>query len=144
MYDNYHYPWGADNASAPWNENGNPRKEFGLDVFECMSKHVNVVTDDYNLEIEFDDDGDGGKMVDVAYTDDTDWAKVFSDNDNLTLPRLLDGIMEYLKRRNEYFAGLAYCRALTKEENNELNEVRHLLRQCSGWVEEEIEYCKED
>lgn len=51
--NNYDYPVGADNSSAPWNEKSNEPVTIEVTISQTLSKTVEVMVDDYVL----DDDG---------------------------------------------------------------------------------------
>ena len=48
--DNYNYPMGADTEEAPWNENNQPEKLFGITVSCSLSKDVGVTSIDYDSD----------------------------------------------------------------------------------------------
>ena len=62
MYDNYHYPAGADNENAPWNQHDIPEEEFNINYYITLKKNIDIVTDDYipgasGVDYEPDDEG---------------------------------------------------------------------------------------
>lgn len=68
MYDNYNYPAGADNESAPWNQIDPPEREVEVTVSITLSKTFKIVVTDYTTTgIEIDDDGH--KYEEVSYSD---------------------------------------------------------------------------
>ena len=56
MYDNYNYPAGADNPSAPWNQPIPEPIEIPITISICMSKEIYVQTQNYE-ECERDENG---------------------------------------------------------------------------------------
>lgn len=52
--NNYDYPVGADNSSAPWNESSNPPKEIEVTISMCISKTVTIKVTDYEATKEDD------------------------------------------------------------------------------------------
>jgi hypothetical protein len=48
--DNYNYPMGADTKEAPWNENDQPEKLFGITVSCNLSKDVGITSIDYDSD----------------------------------------------------------------------------------------------
>ena len=50
--NNYDYPVGADNSSAPWNESSNPPEEVEVTISMCISKTVTVKVTDYKCTME--------------------------------------------------------------------------------------------
>jgi hypothetical protein len=69
MYDNYHYPAGADNEMAPWNEPVIPKKEFDVLVSQTLSRDTSIYTNDYCPEF----DEETGQTD--ANTECTDWKR---------------------------------------------------------------------
>lgn len=56
--NNYDYPAGADNDSAPWNEPEDlPEKEIEVTVSITMSKTFTIKVNDYTIEKYVDEDG---------------------------------------------------------------------------------------
>jgi hypothetical protein len=56
--NNYDYPAGADNSSAPWNEPADlPEKEIEVTVSITMSKTFTIKVNDYVIEKYADEDG---------------------------------------------------------------------------------------
>lgn len=52
--NNYDYPVGADNSSAPWNESSNPPEEIEVTISMCISKTVTIKVTDYEVTKEDD------------------------------------------------------------------------------------------
>ena len=139
MYDNYHYPWGADNASAPWNQVENPEEEFNVIIVETLSKDVTIVTTNYNLKVDRDEDG----CYRNCDTSDTDWKDEYK-KEGCTAIETIIAVKTYLEEvRLQQLIDLSNCRNLTTEEQKELRVVKDLIEQCSDWKQEEIEFCPE-
>lgn len=52
MYNNYDYPWGADNPRAPWNEVEQPPKDIEVTISVTVSKTMKVPVRDYTIDEE--------------------------------------------------------------------------------------------
>lgn len=66
--DNYNYPLGSDNTSAPWNDKDNPYKEIEVTVSITLSKTLKIKVKDYDIE-------DSGKDEDGNYFESIDYSK---------------------------------------------------------------------
>lgn len=131
MYDNYHYPMGADTPSAPWNREETPEMKFNILVSQTLSKTVGVTTDDYIPLIEQEEDT--GVYEDYADTDETDWKKVLDNSEHYTPLELIELFKEYLKE----------FRQETKALNYHPSFIEHLISECESWVEDELEVIEE-
>lgn len=139
MYDNYHYPWGADNESAPWNQPEYPEEEFNVTIVETLSKDVVIYTNDYILEVDADEEG----CYRNCDTSETSWNEEY-ENQGYTAIDVIVATKEYLEEtRLKQLENIASCRELTAEEKKELKTVKTLIEECSGWRQEEIEFCPE-
>ena len=127
MYDNYNYPLGADNPSAPWNEPLDPEpKEFEIVISQCLSKSLKVLTQDYTKEYE-EESG-----LTLTNTDDTEWKTVYEDEGHYTIDELLK-IFQWLLNKviDEdmlIFDMKDYC--------------KHLIEECDNWYINETEICE--
>ena len=139
MYDNYHYAPGSDTPDAPWNQVENPEEEFNVTIVETLSKDVTIFTTDYNLEVDCDEEG----CYRNCDTSDTDWKDEYK-KQGCTAIETLIAVKTYLEEvRLQQLIDLSNCRNLTTEEQKELRVVKDLIEQCSGWKQEEIEFCPE-
>ena len=69
MYDNYNYPMGSDNESAPWNEVEMPECDFTIRASITLEKECTITTnevyrdeDDYDLCADADIEGAFGEQ----------------------------------------------------------------------------------
>ena len=122
MYDNYNYPAGADNPSAPWNEPVIPEQEFEIHITQTLSKNAIVSTDDYIPET---DDETGEISVD---TTDTNWLEEY-EKDHFTPLQLIAFLKRYLEEE------LSHDGSVSK---NPLY-IKYLISECDNWVNEETE-----
>lgn len=65
--NNYDYPEGADNSSAPWNEEDKKSKEIEVCVSVTLSKTVKIKVSDYTI-IESGVNEDGEPFEDIDYS----------------------------------------------------------------------------
>jgi hypothetical protein len=121
MYDNYHYPAGADNEMAPWNEPVIPEKEFDVLVSQTLSRDTSIYTNDYCPEF----DEETGHTD--ANTECTDWKKAYS-NAAMT-PLEIIGAAEKI------------AKALLEQGQTRVGGVylKSLVSDCEGWNEDELE-----
>ncbi|SFG55471.1 hypothetical protein [Prevotella sp. KH2C16] len=125
MYNDYDYPLGADNSSAPWNEVDNPEIERDCEVTETIARKVTLSTTDYVAEEDWDDDF--GKCV-SADTSDTDWAKEYS-NQEYTALELIAKLKTYVEEDIKN----------TSLNTSKGRELQRLLSACDGWEQVELE-----
>lgn len=139
MYDNYHYAPGSDTPDAPWNQVENPEEKFNVTIVETLSKDATIVTTNYNLEVDCDEDG----CYRNCDTSDTNWKDEYK-KQGCTAIETIIAVKTYLEEvRLEQLKDLASCRMLTNEEQKELRVVKDLIEQCKDWKQEEIEFCPE-
>ncbi len=142
MYDNYHYPEGADNEMAPWNEPTVPDKDFEITCSQSLSKTVTVTTNNYipgASGVDYEPDDEGGCCAvgwqDPDDTSDTNWAEEYHDNDYHTPLQLIGLFAKYLKEEIEHSSidtPIRNPKAMQK-----------LLEECEGWSDDETEYIEE-
>lgn len=141
MYDNYHYAPGSDTPDAPWNQVENPEEEFNVTIVETLSKDVTIHTSNYQLEKDYNEDDNS--MKEYVDTSDTDWKDEYK-KQGCTAIETIIAVKTYLEEvRLEQLIELSRCRSLTTEEQKELRVVKDLIEQCSGWEQDEIEFCPE-
>lgn len=126
MYDNYNYPLGADNPSAPWNEPLDPEpKEFEIVISQCLSKSLKVLTQDYTKEYE----EESGLML--TNTDDTEWKTVYEDEGHYTIDELLKTFQWLLRKVID-----------EDVDYNTKDYYKHLIEECNNWYTNETEICE--
>lgn len=140
MIESGYFPPGAEyDVNAPYNQVENPEEEFDVTIVETLSKDVTIVTTNYNLEVDCDEEG----CYRNCDTSDTDWKDEYK-TQGCTAIETIIAVKTYLEEvRLEQLKDLASCRMLTSEEQKELRVVKDLIEQCSGWKQEEIEFCPE-
>ena len=123
MHDNYHYPWGADNEDAPWNDRDMPEREFELGVTVTLSRTATVYTQNY---CSYRDDEDGHLEVD---TSDTEWEKEY-ENSHYTIPELLAKLKEYINADMHQ----------NRKNKRLVEHLKDMLEECDSWSVDDTEY----
>lgn len=135
----YYAPGTEFDKNAPWNQVENPEEEFNVTIVETLSKDVTIVTTNYNLEVDCDEDG----CYRNCDTSDTPWKEEYK-KQGCTAIETLIAVKTYLEEvRLEELLDLSRCRELTNSEKKELKVVKDLIKQCSDWEQDEIEFCPE-
>lgn len=125
MYNNYDYPLGADNSSAPWNQVENSEIERDCEVTETITRKITLSTTDYIAEEDRDEEF--GKCL-SADTSDTDWAGEYS-NQGYTVLELIAKLKAYVEEDIKN----------TSPNTGKGRELQRLLSACSGWEQVELE-----
>ena len=135
MFNGNNYPWGADNANAPWNQS-DPEEEVRDIEFSCILKKVaEVSTTDYiggGISKEWDDD----HYVSVTEEPDfsnTDWVSEWKNSEYTPI-----NLIEKLKEISET---LAKGEMPQRPEGSRKSYWAVLAKACEGW-EQEDEYCE--
>ena len=134
------YPPGAEHdPNAPYNQEEVPEKEFDVTCSQSLSKTVTVWTNNYipgASGVDYEPDDEGGYYAsgwhDPDDTSDTNWGDEYHDNDHYTPLQLIELFKNHLE--NE----------LSNSElpNNRINKYKHLIEECSNWVEDDTEYAE--
>ena len=122
MASNYGYGLTDNSPNTPWNEPIIPERDFDLTISQSLSKGVTVCTNQYNPEY----DEEYGQTF--ANTEDTDWNKVFKENDYHTPLQLIQLLGEVLQKDLEH--GIVFKNPRFTQE---------LINECQGWIEDETE-----
>lgn len=138
------YPAGAEHdKNAPYNQEEVPEKEFEVLVSQTLSKSTSVITDNYipgGSWVEYEHDEEGGHAIgchDPDDTSDTDWVKEYSENDHYTPLELINKFKEYLEKEWNVLKDAA--EANDAETKWKKNNIKHLIEECEGWIEDETE-----
>lgn len=123
-----YYPTGAQyDSSAPYNIEPMPEGKFGVLISSCLSKSLDVYTNDYQIELDYDDEGHAEVCPD---TSQTDWRKAY-ETKHLTPIELIDKFREILEQ-------LIEMDSMTDKKTLKL-----LAKECEGWTEDEYEVMEE-
>lgn len=146
MYDNYHYPAGADNDQAPWNQVDTPEKEFDVTCCQVLSRTVTVFTSNYipgASGVDYEPNGEGGYDAcgwhDDDDTSDTNWSEEYKENGYHTPLQLIQMLKDYLQKDLEEWqkkdaetphSGPAFY----------VRRLQNLIEECNGFDEDEISF----
>ena len=125
MYNNYDYPLGADNSSAPWNQVENSEIERDCEATETIARKVTLSTTDYVAEEDWDDESGKCMFVD---TSDTDWNAEYV-NQEYTALELIKKLKTYVEKDIKN----------TLPNTREYRGLQRLLSACEGWEQVELE-----
>lgn len=126
MRDRDYYPAGAyDDPNAPYNEVPVPDKSFDVLVSQTLSKNTEVTTDDY---IPRFDEEDGP----YADTDCTNFEDAYT-KEHMTPLQLIEKFKEFLtKHLPDPIVDISGFK-----------EFKRLIKECEGWVEDELTVLEE-
>lgn len=127
---NSDYPSGAANdPNAPYNKKEIPEQEFEVTICQSLSKVTYVYTDDYTSVSDKDEDG----YYEYIDTSDTNWDKVYKDNE-FTIPEILEGCKKLTENILENWEYFKY-----KLDNSDLYSIKKLNKACEGWQVDDSE-----
>ena len=141
MIESGYFPAGAEfDPSAPYNQSDPDDKEFDVTCSQSLSKTVTVVTNNYipgASGVDYEPDGEGGCSAvgwhDPDDTSDTNWADEYHDNDHYTPLQLIELFKKHLENELNRMA----------EVKNE-KWIKHLIEECSDWIEDDTEYVEDN
>lgn len=113
--DNYNYPMGADTKDAPWNE-GQPTREFEINVEYSLNRTVIITTDDYVL----DEDGH------LEYLDNDTEGQYKAEY--FTPLQIIEDMKRYLPIIKAHYKEMG--------DGRELNHLAFVEDSLDGWVQE--------
>lgn len=138
MIESGYYPPGAEyDPSAPYNQEEVPDIDFDLTCSQCLSKTVEVTTNNYlpgSTEVEYEREPDGSysstTYAGAPDTSDTDWEEVYHDNDYHTPLQLIELFKKFLDDK------------LTGKNTvpNSTSYLKRIKAECEGWVEDDVDY----
>lgn len=140
------YPPGvSDNTvGAPWTEDSVPEKEFDVMCSQTLSKSVTVWTNNYVPGASGCDYEDGiaigwQELDDIS---ETNWADEYHDNDHYTPLELINKFKKHLMKQWDTLKDAEEANdAKTKYEKS---EIQHLIEECDGWCEDDVEFVKDE
>lgn len=127
--NNYDYPEGSDDSFAPWNEVEQDGELVEVTISQTLSKQVEVEVNDYEVDWDYDDDGN--KIPEVNFS-----------NCDLRTPTLdqywtVDKILKELPKLYHEFS------KFDLGNNWQMHEFKyrllHLAENAKGWTEDETE-----
>lgn len=141
------YPCGLNDYSVgtPWNDPDVPEKEFDVTCSQTLSKTVSVLTNNYipgASGCDYEPDDEGGYCAsgwhDPDDTSDTNWHEEYSESEHYTPLELINKFKEYLVKQWDILKDAE--EANDAGTNQEKREIKHLIEECDGWIEDETEY----
>lgn len=135
MGDTGYYPTGAQNdPNAPYNEPITPKRNFNVTISQTLSKDVVVKTDQYKTEYDAEDN------CSCVNTEDTNWSEEYA-KQHYTPLKLIKIFKEYLKIKLKEHMELDESRlnANVFAWDRTKTRLEHLIQECEGWTEDEIE-----
>ena len=133
--DNYNYPWGADNANAPWNQSEPDEVEREVEYSCVMRRTAEVGTTNYVGGGTYGEwDGEGYiTAVEEPDFDNTDWLEEWKNSEYTPID-----LIEKLKEISET---LARGEMPQRPEGSRKSYWNVLAKACDGWTQED-EYCE--
>lgn len=128
--DNYNYPVGADRPDAPWNQVDTPERNFDVVVIQSLIKRTEIRTDDFRLEIEYDE----GFSNEIRHTDNTDWVKAYHEDGKYTPLELINKFKEFLEQNLPD----------KTTDRKKYRQYTMLIKECEGWEEQDDLYVEEE
>lgn len=120
--DNYNYPAGADNDSAPWNQRDNAEIEVEVGVSVQLIKDMTLHTTDYTTETDLNgDDLEDFHTVNPGH----DWEDDY-ESECFTIPEMLEELKHMIEKELPMTTGDRRIR------------LRGMLADCQGWTQEEF------
>jgi len=128
MSERDYYPPGAyDDPNAPYNEIEVPERDFDVLISQTLSKNTEVLTNDY-LYHEWVEEDEMGKRLEKEWdTSDTNWEEAYINN-HYTPLQLIELFKEHLEKALE-----------STEDKSTKKRYQELIKECSDWVEDDIE-----
>ena len=150
MIESGYYPPGAEfDVNAPYNQAEIPEKDFDVTISQTLSKDTTVTTNDYipgESGVDYEPDGEGGYCAcgwqDDDDTSDTNWSNEYEANGYHTPLQLIQMLKDYLQKDLEKW------QEEDKKTSNSgpafhVRRLQHLIEECDGFDEDEIEYVVE-
>ena len=127
--NNYDYPEGSNDSFAPWNVFEQDGELVEVTISQTFSKQVEVEVDDYEVDWDYDDDGN--KIPEINFS-----------SCDLRTPTLdqhwtVDKILKEIPKIYEKFAQLDLGNV--KEIQEFEYTLLHLAENAKGWTEDETE-----
>ena len=148
MLSNYGYGLTDNSPNAPWNEPGPPpERDFDITCSQSLSKTIIVTTNNYipgasGVDYEVDDEGQcyASSWHEEDDTSDTNWADEYDECGHYTPLQLIRFYKQDLKELLQTQKNSEDQSYATKRE---IKRIEHLIEECEGWSEDEIEFIEE-
>ena len=127
--NNYNYPEGSDNSFAPWNEVEQDDELVEVTISQTLSKQVEVEVNDYEVDWDYDDDGNKIPELDFSNCD----LRTSTLDQHWTIDKIL-------KEIPKIYAKFAQLDLGNVGEIQEFEyALLHLAENAKGWTEDETE-----
>lgn len=127
MRDRDYYPPGAyDDPNAPYNQIDPPEKEFNLTVSQTLSKSIEVVTDNYIPECDYET----GCIY--ANTSETDWYGIYEE-EQYNILELLGHLQTFAEKELENVS----------PNSGRGRELQRIIESCKDWTVDDYEVVEE-
>ena len=138
MKESGYYPLGIEYSSdAPWNQSEPEPVEVDVTISQSLSRSTKIKVTDYAAneweDVEPNDKGGFNRIGGVEYDFSNSDLKGAYEEQEYTIPELLDYLILYLIR------DIAKC----NEESNKKKKLQHILKCCEGWILDETEVIEE-
>lgn len=127
--NNYDCPEGSDNRLAPWNQVEQDDEPVEVTISQTLSKQVEILVDDYEVNWDYDDDGTKIPELDFSNCD----IKTFALDQHWTVEKILQEIPKLYDKFTQLDLGNA------KEIQEFEYRLLHLAENAKGWDEDETE-----
>ena len=138
MKESGYYPLGIEYSSdAPWNQSEPEPVEVDVTISQSLSRSTKIKVTDYVAneweDVEPNDKGGFNRIGGVEYDFSNSDLKGAYEEQEYTIPELLDYLILYLIR------DIAKC----NEESDKKKKLQHILKCCEGWILDETEVIEE-
>ena len=138
MKESGYYPLGIEYSSdAPWNQSEPEPVEVDVTISQSLSRSTKIKVTDYVAneweDVEPNDKGGFNRIGGVEYDFSNSDLKGAYEEQEYTIPELLDYLILYLIR------DIAQC----NEESDKKKKLQHILKCCEGWILDETEVIEE-
>ena len=128
MLDNYP-PGAANDPNAPYNQVEVPERDFDVLISQTLSKSTTVTTSDYIPVSEREEDFCNY----YSDTSNTNWKEAYNESGNYTPLELIEEFKKFLEKH----------RPDPIIDMKEYKRYTFLIKECEGWVEDDIEVMEE-
>lgn len=127
--NNYDYPEGSDNGLAPWNEVEQDDELVEVIISQTLSKQVEVEVNDYEVDWDYDDDGNKIPELNFSNCD----LRTPTLDQYWTIDKILKEIPKLYYEFSKFDLGNSY------QMHEFKYKLLHLAENAKGWTEDETE-----
>ena len=133
----YYLPGTEFDPNAPYNQSGPEPVEVDVTISQSLSRSTKIKVTDYVAneweDVEPNDKGGFNRIGGVEYDFSNSDLKEAYEEQEYTIPELLDYLILYLIR------DIKKC----NEDSNKKKKLQHILKCCEGWILDETEVIEE-